>query len=249
MKAVKKFHSQPQPRKNRVSILLNDREMRALERYCNQYTVKNRSRLIRETLMRNILKRFVNFAIQILFNVGYVGGIFNPRTVAIFISQNRNRVCLTSCATAVGGEEACVVRSKSKRCTGNDELAGFNVIVKRTISVAGIVKNIIVFPSYVGLGNVFLHCVGYSYSLLFDFTGSRVITERYVIKVSKGNCVVIGICRNTRTINFNTAMFNSNVEIGIVGFNPQSRTRNAVMLFTVNYITCCVCRSIRATSL
>ena len=60
MKAVKKFHSQPQPRKNRVSILLNDSEMRALERHCNQYTVKNRSRLIRETLMRNILKRFDN---------------------------------------------------------------------------------------------------------------------------------------------------------------------------------------------
>lgn len=58
MKAVKKFHSQPEPRKHRVSIMLNDSEMRALERYCDQYTVKNRSRLIRETLMRNILKRF-----------------------------------------------------------------------------------------------------------------------------------------------------------------------------------------------
>jgi hypothetical protein len=38
--------------------MLNDSEMRALERYCNQYTVSNRSKLIRETLMRNILKRF-----------------------------------------------------------------------------------------------------------------------------------------------------------------------------------------------
>ena len=43
-----------------MSILLNDSEMRALERYCEQYTVTNRSRLIRETLMRNILKRFDN---------------------------------------------------------------------------------------------------------------------------------------------------------------------------------------------
>lgn len=60
MKAIKKLHSKATPRKNRVSILLNDSEMRALERYCNQYTVKNRSRLIRETLMRNILKRFDN---------------------------------------------------------------------------------------------------------------------------------------------------------------------------------------------
>ena len=45
-------------RKNRVSIMLNDSELRALNRYCDQYTVKNRSRLIRETLMRAILKRF-----------------------------------------------------------------------------------------------------------------------------------------------------------------------------------------------
>ena len=60
MKVVKKYHSKPAPRKNKVSILLNDSEMRALERYCNQYTVSNRSKLIRETLMRNILKRFDN---------------------------------------------------------------------------------------------------------------------------------------------------------------------------------------------
>ena len=60
MKALKKLHTTPSPRKHRVSILLNDSEMRALDKYCNQYTVKNRSRLIRETLMRNILKRFDN---------------------------------------------------------------------------------------------------------------------------------------------------------------------------------------------
>ena len=58
MKAVKKFHSQPQPRKNRVSILLNDSEMRALNRYCEKYNVRNRSRFVRETLMRNILQQF-----------------------------------------------------------------------------------------------------------------------------------------------------------------------------------------------
>ena len=60
MKVVKKYHSKPAPRKNKVSLLLNDSEMRALEQYCEQYTVTNRSRLIRETLMRNILKRFDN---------------------------------------------------------------------------------------------------------------------------------------------------------------------------------------------
>ena len=54
----KKYKSKPEPRKHKVSIMLNDSEMRALERYCNQYVVSNRSKLIRETLMRNILKRF-----------------------------------------------------------------------------------------------------------------------------------------------------------------------------------------------
>lgn len=45
-------------RAHRISILLNDSEMKALEKYCDRYTVSNRSKLIRETLMRNILKRF-----------------------------------------------------------------------------------------------------------------------------------------------------------------------------------------------
>ena len=45
-------------RTHRVDILLNDSEMRALERYCEKYNVKNRSRFVRETLMRNILKQF-----------------------------------------------------------------------------------------------------------------------------------------------------------------------------------------------
>ena len=58
MKSTKTYRGKPAPRKNRISILLNDHELRALERYCEQYTVSNRSRLIRETLMRNILKRF-----------------------------------------------------------------------------------------------------------------------------------------------------------------------------------------------
>lgn len=45
-------------RNHKISILLNDSEMRALQKYCDRYTVSNRSKLIRETLMRNILKRF-----------------------------------------------------------------------------------------------------------------------------------------------------------------------------------------------
>lgn len=47
-----------QRRSHRVSIMLNDSEMRALQKYCDRYIVTNRSKLIRETLMHNILKRF-----------------------------------------------------------------------------------------------------------------------------------------------------------------------------------------------
>ena len=46
-----------QPREHRISILLNESEQHTLERFCDKYGVSNRSRLIRETLMRAILKR------------------------------------------------------------------------------------------------------------------------------------------------------------------------------------------------
>lgn len=48
------------PRENRISILLNASEMRALNKFCERYGVNNRSRLIRETLMRAILKKIEN---------------------------------------------------------------------------------------------------------------------------------------------------------------------------------------------
>lgn len=45
------------PREHRVSILLNDSEQKTLDRFCERYGVKNKSRLIRETLMRAILRQ------------------------------------------------------------------------------------------------------------------------------------------------------------------------------------------------
>lgn len=38
--------------------MLNDRELRALNVYCQRFRVKNRSKFLRETLMTAILKRF-----------------------------------------------------------------------------------------------------------------------------------------------------------------------------------------------
>ncbi len=45
-------------RKNRVSIMLNDEELKALNRFIATYKIKNKSRFIRETLMTTILKKF-----------------------------------------------------------------------------------------------------------------------------------------------------------------------------------------------
>jgi hypothetical protein len=45
-------------RTNRLSLMLNNREIRALCIYCNRYRVKNKSEFLRETIMRAILKRF-----------------------------------------------------------------------------------------------------------------------------------------------------------------------------------------------
>lgn len=40
--------------------MLNESELRALDRFCDRYSVANRSRLIRETLMKAILKKMEN---------------------------------------------------------------------------------------------------------------------------------------------------------------------------------------------
>jgi len=45
-------------RSNRLSLMLNNREMRALSIYCNRYRVKNKSEFLRATIMKAILKRF-----------------------------------------------------------------------------------------------------------------------------------------------------------------------------------------------
>lgn len=45
-------------RKNRIAIMLNDEELKALNRFIATYKVKNKSRFMRETLMSTILKKF-----------------------------------------------------------------------------------------------------------------------------------------------------------------------------------------------
>jgi hypothetical protein len=48
----------PATRKNRIAIMLNDDELKALNRFIATYKVKNKSRFMRETLMSTILKKF-----------------------------------------------------------------------------------------------------------------------------------------------------------------------------------------------
>jgi hypothetical protein len=43
---------------NRITVMLNDREMRALSIYCSRYRVKNKSEFLRETIMKSIIRRF-----------------------------------------------------------------------------------------------------------------------------------------------------------------------------------------------
>jgi hypothetical protein len=45
-------------RGHRLSMMLNEREMRALNVYCNRYRIKNKSEFLRATIMQAILKRF-----------------------------------------------------------------------------------------------------------------------------------------------------------------------------------------------
>lgn len=45
-------------RTNRLSLMLNNRELRALGIYCNRYRVKNKSEFLRATIMKAIVKRF-----------------------------------------------------------------------------------------------------------------------------------------------------------------------------------------------
>jgi hypothetical protein len=45
-------------RNNRLSLMLNNREAKALGIYCSRYRVKNKSEFLRVTIMKAILKKF-----------------------------------------------------------------------------------------------------------------------------------------------------------------------------------------------
>ena len=45
-------------RSNKVTISLNDKEMRVLEQFYEKYKIEKRSRFLRETIMLAVLKKF-----------------------------------------------------------------------------------------------------------------------------------------------------------------------------------------------
>jgi len=45
-------------RKNRHALLFNNREMKAIEAYCNKYKVNNKSKFMRETILSEVLRKF-----------------------------------------------------------------------------------------------------------------------------------------------------------------------------------------------
>jgi len=50
----------PLVRDHLVTFALNEPEFKVLEKYCAQYKISNRSRIIRESLMKNIMSRMVD---------------------------------------------------------------------------------------------------------------------------------------------------------------------------------------------
>lgn len=44
-------------RKHKITFMLNDKEMEAIDKYLSKYRIKNKSRFYRETIVRHILKQ------------------------------------------------------------------------------------------------------------------------------------------------------------------------------------------------
>lgn len=57
----------PLVRTHLITIALNEPEYKTLEKYCTQYKISNRSRFIREALLKSILTRMVEDDYPTLF--------------------------------------------------------------------------------------------------------------------------------------------------------------------------------------
>jgi hypothetical protein len=56
--ALKKRRSEEMLRKNKIELALNDKELKAINHYCNRYRISNRSKFFREAILMEVLRRF-----------------------------------------------------------------------------------------------------------------------------------------------------------------------------------------------
>jgi hypothetical protein len=52
------YKEEQMKRTNRLSLMLNKREAKALGIYCSRFRIKNKSEFLRTTIMKEIVKRF-----------------------------------------------------------------------------------------------------------------------------------------------------------------------------------------------
>ena len=57
---MKKNNKENLKRKHRITVNLNDREMRVFLRYCRKYKIKNRAQFIREAIFKRIIEDYNN---------------------------------------------------------------------------------------------------------------------------------------------------------------------------------------------
>lgn len=60
VKSPEKLTKSLLPRDRNVTFLLNDSEYKALLKYCIKYKIKNRSRFVRESVMKAVLTRLAD---------------------------------------------------------------------------------------------------------------------------------------------------------------------------------------------
>lgn len=64
LKAIKQTNSNSRKlslvRRHRAGFLLNDKEFEAIEAYCKKYKIDNRSKFMREIVMRFIMDKFLS---------------------------------------------------------------------------------------------------------------------------------------------------------------------------------------------
>lgn len=54
---MKDRKQQIQKRKNRLTLMLNDEELKVLDKFCKDYKIENRSGYLREVIFQTLLKK------------------------------------------------------------------------------------------------------------------------------------------------------------------------------------------------